>query len=64
MKRRLRLGLAVSFVAFFGGELCFAQGSQSREKLLEQAHQIYCGEVRRCGACFRKLVETSAPAYL
>src|SRR5579862_9685843 len=41
MKYCLRMVLAVSFVALFAGDLCFAQGSQSKEKLLEQARQEY-----------------------
>src|ERR1700733_12196409 len=40
----MRLVLAVSFVALFAGDWCFAQGSQSKEKLLEQARQEYIGE--------------------
>ena len=37
----MRLVWAVSFVALFAGDSCFAQGSQSKEKLLEQARQEY-----------------------
>jgi hypothetical protein len=41
MNHCLRLMLAVSLVALFGSDLCFAQGSQSKEKLLERARQEY-----------------------
>jgi predicted Zn-dependent protease len=39
----LRRVLAVSFVALFASDLCFAQGAQLKEKLLEQARQEYIG---------------------
>ena len=62
--------LAVSFVAFFASELCFAQGSQSREKLLEQAQQKYiAGKFADAERDFRELVkrdpaDIDAQAYL
>lgn len=66
----LRLGLAVSFVALFAGDLCFAQGSQSKEKLLEQARQEYiAGKFADAERDLRELVkrdpaDTDAQAYL
>jgi tetratricopeptide (TPR) repeat protein len=66
----LRLVLAVSFVALFTGELCFAQSSQSKEKLLEQARQAYiAGKFADAERDFRELVkrdpaDIDAQAYL
>lgn len=66
----LRLALAVSFVALFAGDLCFAQGSQPKEKLLEQARQEYtAGKFADAERDLRELVkrdpaDIDAQAYL
>jgi len=70
MKYCLRMVLAVSFVALFAGDLCFAQGSQSKEKLLEQARQEYiAGKFADAERDLRELVkrdpaDIDAQAYL
>ena len=70
MNHCLRLVLVVLSVAFFTGELCFAQGSQSKEKLLEQARQEYiAGKFADAERDFRELVkrvpaDVAAQAYL
>src|SRR5271170_83916 len=66
----LRLVLVVSFVALFAADLCFAQGSQSKEKLLEQARQEYvAGKFADAERDLRELVkhdpaDIDAQAYL
>lgn len=70
MNHWLRLVLAVSCVALFAGELCFAQGPQSKAKLLEQARQEYiAGKFADAERDFRELVkrdpaDIDAQAYL
>ena len=66
----LRLVSTVSLVALFGGDLCFAQGSQSKEKLMEQARQEYiAGKYADAERDLRELVkrdpaDINAQAYL
>jgi len=66
----MRLVLAVSFVALFATDGCFAQGSQSKEKLLEQARQEYiAGKFADAERDLRELVkrdpaDIDAQAYL
>jgi predicted Zn-dependent protease len=70
MNRCLHLVGAVSFVALFACELCSAQGSQSKEKLLEQARQEYvAGKFADAERDLRELVkrdpaDIDAQAYL
>jgi predicted Zn-dependent protease len=70
MKYCVRMVLAVSFVALFAGALCFAQDSQSKEKLLEQARQEYiAGKFADAERDLRELVkrdpaDIDAQAYL
>jgi|SRR5581483_426867 len=70
MNRCSHLMLAVSFVALFAGELYSVQGSQWKEKLLEQARQEYiAGKFADAERDLRELVKRNpadidAQAYL
>jgi predicted Zn-dependent protease len=70
MNHCLRLVLAGSLAALFGGGLSLAQGTQSKEKLLEQARQEYiAGKFADAERDLRELVkrdpaDIDAQAYL